>query len=57
LSLSGVGHLEGRRYVAQLVAEGHLAKNRLVYDGGEDSLNALACHDLVAILSSLILSH
>ena len=25
LSLPRVGHLEGRRYVAQLVAEGHLA--------------------------------
>jgi hypothetical protein len=43
--------------VTQLVAEGHLTKDRLVYDSGEDRLDALACHDFVPILSRLILSY
>jgi hypothetical protein len=57
LALPGIGDLEGGSYVAQLVTEGHLTKDRLVYDSGEDSLDALASHDFVAILSRLILSY
>jgi hypothetical protein len=57
LSFPGVGHLEGGSYVAQLVAEGHLTKDRLIYDGSEDRLDALAGHDFVPILSRLILSY
>jgi hypothetical protein len=34
LALPGVSHLEGGSDVAQLIAERHLTKNRLVYDSG-----------------------
>ncbi len=56
LSLSGVVHLEGRSYVAELVAERHLTKDRFVNDSGEDRLDALSRHDLVSVLTRLILS-